>query len=290
MTENHTQEDVEQASEELVEQLVSEHMGWASSIARSVARAWNMDWQLDGLDGGAYEALLFCARRYDPERGVPFKSYARRRIHEAATEEARKSRSWQKRVGANTESDQVAREISARLFEVYPELRDGVLPDVEGETLEKARDSIRQLLVSASLFASSPLVGTDSPDQALEYRELFRLLANLEPIHQQILWSVYWEGYSMRSIATDWDIDELAVIREHQELLNFLSGILDEDRIGKKKLKVRPVLRKLALRQKDLFAEGKFSTLTPGFVVVMLLSFMASALLILVNLIRYLGN
>ena len=63
----HTAEDYQgltAGSDELVNRLVQEHMGWATSIAKAVARAWNMDWQLDGLDGGAYEALLFCARRF----------------------------------------------------------------------------------------------------------------------------------------------------------------------------------------------------------------------------------
>ena len=100
MSETNPYAEHEAGSEKLVELLVEENAGWAASIARSVARAWNMDWQLDGLDGGAYEGLLFCARRYDPTLGVPFRAYARRRIHEASTEEARKSKNWKKGVGS----------------------------------------------------------------------------------------------------------------------------------------------------------------------------------------------
>jgi len=64
-------------SQEEANNLVVEHHGWAESIARSVARAWNLDWRLDGLDGAAMEALIFCSRRFDPGRGIPFKGYAR---------------------------------------------------------------------------------------------------------------------------------------------------------------------------------------------------------------------
>ena len=99
-------------SEEFIARLIEDHMGWATSIAKSVARAWNMDWQLDGLDGGAYEGLLFCARRFDPARGVPFRGYARRRIHEACTEEARKSKEWQRGTGSQSEEEVEARELS----------------------------------------------------------------------------------------------------------------------------------------------------------------------------------
>ena len=81
-------------SEEEANELVVEHMGWAESIARAVARGWNLDWKLDGLDGAAMEALIFCSRRYDPERGIPFKGYARKRIHEASTDAARKTKGW----------------------------------------------------------------------------------------------------------------------------------------------------------------------------------------------------
>lgn len=111
-----------------IENLVVEHQGWAESIARSVARAWNMDWRSDGLDGAAMEALIFCARRFDPARGVPFKGYARRRIHEASTEEARKSRNWKLGIGSNAKTDHRAREVSAQLLEIFPEIRDGHIP------------------------------------------------------------------------------------------------------------------------------------------------------------------
>src|SRR5262245_28432393 len=94
---------------EEADQLVLEHQGWAESIARSVARAWNMDWRLDGLDGAAMEALIFCARRFDPARGVPFRGYARKRIHEASTDAARKSRGWRKGLGTTSKSEQQAR-------------------------------------------------------------------------------------------------------------------------------------------------------------------------------------
>src|SRR5262245_11688360 len=107
--------------------LVVEHQGWAESIARSVARAWNMDWRLDGLDGAALEALIFCARRFEPARGVPFKGYARKRIHEASTEAARKCRTWKKSLTSSTQDD-ASREISLELLQIFPGLRSGRLP------------------------------------------------------------------------------------------------------------------------------------------------------------------
>lgn len=250
-------------SEDEVGKLVQENMGWATSIAKSVARAWNMDWQLDGLDGGAYEALLFCARRFDPARGVPFRAYARRRIHESATEEARKSKSWQQGVGANTQAEQDAREISARLFELFPELREGGIIGGEDDMSEDGmRASVRQMLTGASLVAAFKEIGVVGQDTALEYKELVLKLASLEPVHQAILWAVYWQGQSMRSVAEGWELDDLSVIREHREILLHLSELVEAGRNAKAKpLKVRRALHPMVLKLKKTKDPGPFSQL-----------------------------
>jgi RNA polymerase sigma factor (sigma-70 family) len=239
-------------SEDEVAVLVQECMGWAESIARSVARAWNLDWQLDGLDGGAYEALLFCARRFNPDFGVPFKAYARKRIHEAASEEARKSKAWQKGVGSDTPAEQEAREISFQLFEIYPELREGLIPIDESKSAEEQiRSTIRQMLASASLVAAFKDGSTNNPETLLEYKRLFEGLSTLEPVHQSILWGIYWGGQSMRSLAEEWGIDELTVIREHKEILSFVEERLSNTKAKvTKKLKIRPSLRAVSLQMR----------------------------------------
>ena len=261
-------------SKELIDLLVAEHLDWASAIARSVARAWNMDWQLDGLDGGAYEGLLFCASRYDPQAGVPFRAYARRRIHEAATEEARKSKTWQKQVGSDSEAERSAREISACLFGIFPELRDGVLPEAEANSTDitdATRNSIRQLLVSASIFLSSTSTRLENPDKALEYRQLFGILSSLENVHQQIIWTVYWQGLSQRNLADEWEVDELAVIREHREILLTLQSAISAGKKTVKRMKIRPVLREVALNLEKCGVLPPFAAFATGFIACILL-------------------
>lgn len=251
---------VPNSSEEQVGKLVEENMGWAQAIARSVARAWNLDWQLDGLDGGAYEALLFCARRFDPTLGVPFRAYARKRIHEASTDEARKSKSWQRGVGANTEAEQEAREISYRLFEVFPELREGYLPGEDESGEESVRSSIRQLLTSASVIAIFQESGMQNPEKALEYKRLFEGLSALEPIHQSIIWAIYWSGQSMRALAEEWEIDELTIIREHREILKYVQARVSNPKQKiTKKLKIRPSLRGIAQQMRKKKVEPPFA-------------------------------
>ena len=253
-------EEFKPGSDELVGQLVEDHMGWATSIAKSVARAWNMDWQLDGLDGGAYEGLLFCAKRFDPTMGVPFRGYARRRIHESCTEEARKSKSWQRGTGTDSQAEQDAREVSAKLFDVFPELRMGKLPSSSENGGDSVRNSVRQLLAGASLIAAFNESGKDNPEIALEYKQLVESLSHLEPVHQEIVWAVYYKGQSMRSLAEEWEIDDLSVIREHKEILKHLSNRIESPKSNiRTKLKVRRGLRTIAQALRRKKNDGPFS-------------------------------
>ena len=238
--------------------LVVDHYGWAESIARSVARSWNLDWKLDGLDGAAMEALIFCARRFQPNRGVPFKGYARKRIHEASTDAAKKSRGWRK---STTPAEQAARDISAELFNVFPELRVGQLPyseDLTGDDGEDMRGAVRNLLIGASIVAAKQGIGTSLPDEIMDYKKMIRLMSELEPVHQTLLWEVYWEGNSMRTVASEWEVDELSVIREHKSLLEFLHKGFAKNKPGTK-LKVRPALREVGLRLRKNGESNPFS-------------------------------
>lgn len=241
---------VEEANE-----LAMEHKGWAESIARSVARAWNLDWQSDGLDGAALEAVIFCSRRYDPARGVPFKGYARKRIHEASSDAARKSKGWRK-AGSSSKTQQAAREVSIELVNVFPELRSGYLPS-SGDGDDSSRSGIRQLLVGATMIASRQ--GMDGPDadELLDLKKAVRIIAALEVVHQTIMWKIYWEGDSMRSIASGWGIDELNVIREHKALLEFLYSSISRGKVTKQ-LRVRPGLKDIALKLKRKDEIGPF--------------------------------
>jgi DNA-directed RNA polymerase specialized sigma subunit len=238
--------------------LVLEHQGWAESIARSVARAWNLDWRLDGLDGAAMEALIFCARRFQPARGVPFRGYARKRIHEASTDAAKKSRGWRRSTGSKTEHQ--AREISAELLNVFPELRSGQLPygEISGDELEDTRGALRNLLVGASIVAAKQGIATALPDEMMDYKKMIRLIAELEPVHQTLLWEVYWEGNSMRTVAANWDVDELSVIREHKTLLAHLQKGFSKS-ASPPKLKVRPALRSVDGRLKSKHEQAPFT-------------------------------
>ena len=244
--------------EEAANGLVLEHQGWAESIARAVARAWDMDWRLDGLDGAAMEALIFCSRRFDPRRGIPFRGYARKRIHEAATEAARKSKGWL-RAPANAETR--SREVSAELYEIFPELREGLLPihDPSGNEDADIRSSIRDLLMGASIVASRMSISdAPQPDEMVDYKRMVHMMAVLDPVHQWLLYRVYWDGLSLRTVAEEWDTDGLNVMREHKVLLVYLQKSLAAGKPAPKP-KVRPGLKALISKLSTDNGAGPFS-------------------------------
>lgn len=233
-------------TEEEANELVEEHSAWAENLARAVARAWRLDWRLDGMDGAALEALLFCARRYNPSRGIPFKGYARRRIHEAASDEARKSRGWKRSYGVSEEK-QAAREVSAELFTIFPELREGRLPSFEitaGVYKGNKRSAIRQVLVGAALLAAHRNQSSLNQEDLLDVKKTLSLIATFELIHQLLLYRVYWEGKSLRQLAIEWEVDGLTVIREHKVLLEYLAKRMSDTPSGQAQIEVKlPVVR-----------------------------------------------
>ena len=246
-------------SQEEADELILEHKGWSESIAKSVARAWNMDWKLDGLDGAAYEALIFCARRFNPERGVPFKGYARKRIHEASTEAARRSKGWRRGAGSKTRTERLARAVSAELFNVFPELRSGFLPfdlTMDGGS-QGQRIAIQQLLVGASVLATKQGLDASLPDETIDYKRMISQLTRLAPIHQMLIWKVYWEGHSLRGLAGEWDTDELNVIREHKVLLQFLFKCVEKGSTSDPP-KIRPGLATVVIEDQGENPEGIF--------------------------------
>ncbi len=248
-------------TEEDANALVVEHQGWAESIARAVARGWNMDWRLDGLDGAAMEALIFCSRRFDPTRGIPFKGYARKRIHEAATDAARKSKGWSRGVSNNASAEAKARELSAELYGVFPELREGRLPIAEssGSDDSDMRSAVRELLVGASIVASRQAVSADPlPDDLVDYKRMVSVMAVLEPVHQWLLYRVYWDGLSLRTVASEWETDGLNVMREHKVLLAFLQKSMAAGKPAPAP-KVRPGLKELTVKFKREGSKGPFS-------------------------------
>ena len=246
-------------SREESDALVLEHKAWAEGIARAVARAWKLDWKLDGMDGAAFEALIFCSRRYSPDRGVPFKSYSRKRVHESSTDAARASKGWKRGAGTNSRTERLARAVSADLINIFPELKSGLLPMEQnsGETTQGQRIAIQQLLIGASIVTTRQGIESATPSERLDYKRMVKKMVVLHAVHQDLIWKVYWEGTSLRKVAAGWNTDELNVIREHPVILKYLFKAIQK-KSTEAPPKVRPGLRDTAKKMEDDNHEGAF--------------------------------
>lgn len=128
---------------------------------------------------------------------------------------------------------------------------------------QATRAGIRQLLVGATLVTTRQGLDSSSPDDLLDTKRVVEFMARLEVIHQIILWRVYWEGESMRAIASEWEMDELNVIREHKALVEYLQKCIAKDR-GLEPLRIRPGLKRVALDLKRSNTMGPFTKVLTG--------------------------
>ena len=145
-------------------------------------------------------------------------------------------------------------------------MREGRLPIREGSGNDDGdmRSAIRELLVGASVVATRQAIANDPlPDDLLDYKRMVGVMAALEPLHQWLLYRVYWDGLSLRTIATEWDTDGLNVMREHKVLIAYLQKSLA---MGKPAPvpKVRPGLKTLIARFKQPNSKGPFTDVIKG--------------------------
>ena len=84
-------------------------------------------------------------------------------------------------------------------------------------------------------------------------------MAKLEPVHQLLMYRVYWDGLSLRTLATEWDTDGLNVMREHKVLLAFLHKTFAVGKNSSSPPKVRPGLKPIATKLKKNGSGGPFT-------------------------------
>ena len=108
-------------------------------------------------------------------------------------------------------------------------------------------------------MASRQAVSEDpQPDELVDYKRMVTVMAVLEPVHQWLLYRVYWDGLSLRTVATEWETDGLNVMREHKVLLAFLQKSMAAGKPAPAP-KVRPGLRPLTAKFKRDGSKGPFT-------------------------------
>lgn len=216
----------------LQERLVRDHMALARSLAR---RFEGRGEPADELRQVALAALVSCAQRFDPTRGVAFSSYATGSVLGELKRHFR-DRAWGMRVGRSTQETYLevnrARETlsqvngrSPTITEIAREIgatEERVLEAMDAErgywlaSLDAPRDETGEAIELASI--------DEGFDRALNRHQLESLLPELSRRERVILERRFFRGWTQERIARDIGVSQMQVSRLLAKTLADLRG------------------------------------------------------------------
>jgi RNA polymerase sigma factor (sigma-70 family) len=206
--------------------LILLYLPLADLLARHISRLTGASWEDLRQDGCI--GLIKAISRFDPGRGVPFKSFARPYI-----------------CGAIYDSSEITRDMARRQDEIYRKVRltEEELtktlqrnPTVE-EVAEKTGLTIEQILNAIDArglaFAASFPDAEDPPKRMIEEPQperailLLEALAHLPDRDRRIIRLYYWEDRTHEEIARELGLSASNVAKIRQRALNKLRKRLD---------------------------------------------------------------
>ena len=216
----------------LQERLVEDHIALARSLAR---RFEGRGEPADELRQVAMAALVSCAQRFDPSRGVAFSSYATGSVLGELKRHFR-DRAWGMRVGRSTQETYLevnrARETlsqvngrSPTIAEVAQEIgttEERVVEAMDAErgywlaSLDAPRDETGEAIELASI--------DEGFDRALNRRQLELLLPELSRRERVILERRFFRGWTQERIAKEIGVSQMQVSRLLAKTLSDLRG------------------------------------------------------------------
>lgn len=176
----------------------------------------------EDLRGVAYEALVRAARRFDPSRGIPFRAFARQRIHWALVDyQRREDRAYRR---AKRASQKVER-LSA-LQHLAP---SGLGPDCVNNPLREAKERARVLEMEkwVSALHEGPALASRQEGRDNDPKVVLEpLLRALNPAERRLLAALYREGLSLSQYARRHGISHSTASRRHAAILRRLRALV----------------------------------------------------------------
>jgi RNA polymerase sigma factor for flagellar operon FliA len=197
-------------------------------IARQLTRKMGRRAEFDELRSLGQEGLLAAARRFDPEFGVAFRSFASYRVRGAMIDGVRKSAQLPRRVHEKL-----------RCFEAAVQYAEGVALDQLGASPPgESRSDARRLLdehlanmataIAVGLISETAIgddgertnvAGGESPEHAAETAQLLQLLraevAELPAEEQELVRRHYFEGERFDHVAAELGLSKSWASRLH---------------------------------------------------------------------------
>lgn len=214
----------DEARKELVLLYLPLAMYWAKQINRTAS--WTI---LEDLKQCAVMGLIKAVERYDPNKGIKFKSFARKFI-----------------CGAIFDSPEFTRDLARRQKEIIHAVRQA---HAELATLLKREPTIQELATKTGLTKQQILNANDAIAiaAAVDYREpeasdnvaseprtdrtimLLEALSRLSEKEQEIIRLYYWCDWSAKEIAQELGMTETNVTKIRQRVLKKLAKMFEDD-------------------------------------------------------------
>ena len=189
---------------------IEEDYAMVRGLAGRLFRELSLRGELDDLVAFGFGGLLEAKRRFDPSRGVRFKSYAYHRVRGAMLDGVRKMADVPRRAHAAMQQ------------------ASAVSPSAAPTGLDKAFSRIR-----ANLTSDAPLqgrFGEESPEEALLKQEsiqcVLQALQTLPERQRRLIRGSYFEGRTLDDLAGELGISKSWASRLHHQALDRLRASL----------------------------------------------------------------
>jgi len=212
-------------------ELILSYLPLVEVLAKRIARLTGAKWEDLKQEGSI--GLIKAMARFDPSKGVSFKTFSKPYI-----------------CGAIFDSSEITREMARRQDEIYRKVRrteedlakrlerNATIEEVAekaGLTVEQIRNAIdaRGVAFAAALPDAydppAPMNETPQPERAIS---LLEALARLDPREQRIIRLYYWEDRPHEEIALELGLTVGNVIKIRQRSIDKLRKRLDVKRKG----------------------------------------------------------
>jgi len=192
-------------------ELIQRHETMVRSLAHRLRRELSLRGELDDLIAFGFGGLLEADRRFDPARGVQFRTFAYHRVRGAMLDGVRKMA-----------------DLPRRAHERLTAPGQGT-PTAVPHALDRAFTRMSATLSTASVLQGS--FGEESPEAALLKSEsiarLLQALPALSPRQRILVRGFYFEGRSIDGMARELGISKSWASRLHREALAELRDALE---------------------------------------------------------------
>ena len=217
------------------ETLAEDHLYLVTHIVRQLSGRYPRHVDRRELHSVGFLGLVEAARNYDPDSGVPFTAFARRRIRGALLDAAR-SRDWMSR-GQRQHAHQLATaedELRGRLRRDPTSSELATELGWEPRHVEQLRGALHQGETDVIEVGAEPAdpAATGRPDAALEHRELLgtmrAALAYLPEPQRSVLHRHYLQNEPLKDIADDLGVTGARVSQLRSEALAAVRAYFQE--------------------------------------------------------------